>query len=173
MPLGIVNDEEWDQAIKPVAKAEIIDIKRGRDSNAVPQSLRKIISEESLEGTRAKKLSEVFDVSESSISAYKVGATSTSSYHNPSEELQSYNNSIKQHIAGEARRALSSSLKNITDDKLAVAKLRDIASVARDMSAVLKNIEPEITVNQQQNNMVFYTPRLKTEADFEEIILDD
>ena len=183
MPLGLVTDDEFDFVIdgsikpsQPVV-AEVIplhDKSRGIGNNAVPEPLKKIIAEEKVIGTPAKELSEVFGVSKSSISAYKVGSTSTASYHNPNPELVSHVKSVRGRIANKARRVLKQSLNSITEDKLNSLGPVNASVVARNMSAIVREMEPsDVSETNIQQNVIYYAPRLRSEDEFESIKLNE
>lgn len=183
---GIVSDEEFTKQIEKLnnnnenknsqSHALFQTIERGRGSSKeVPIELKKVIAEESINGTLASTLASAFSVSESSISAYKNDATSTSSYHQSNEELAKHNDAIRTSILEGARGKLLMALENITEEKLEGAKLRDTASVAKDMSAIIRNLEPS---NGNDNNglkqqFIFYAPKEKSEKDFQVIELRD
>jgi hypothetical protein len=61
-------------------------------------------------------------------------------------------------------------LHHITVDKLVDAKVRDLAGIARDMSAVIKSIEPEEKANPLGSNgptFIFYSPQFRKEEHFD------
>lgn len=148
---------------------KVVDIERGRGHvPAVPQGIRQLIAQEAIEGATAKELSEVFDVSPSSISAYKNSATSTATYHKPDPNLQRANARVIANITFKARGRMLAAIEQITDARLASAKLQTISSVARDMSSVIRNLEPT-TSSVQNNQILVYKPRLKEEEEFEVI----
>lgn len=156
------------------APTKVIDIKHGRGNiHAVPDSLRQIIAEEAINGTPAKDISESFGVSESSISAYKHGATSTSSYNEPNESLIKKNDAIREDISDKARARLMQALEEITPDKMSGAKLRDVASVAKDMSTIVKNMEPTGPLVQNNTQVVVYRPRARDEDEYETITVNE
>lgn len=163
MALGIVADADFE--------AQVIDLARkGRGSvKQVPTALRKLIAEESINGAPAKELSDVFGISPSSISAYKNGATSTASYNQPDTELSKHVNDVRSDIGDKARARLLSAIEAITPEKIEAAKLRDIASVAKDMSAVIKNMEPEGEERAKTNNFIFFSPNQKEETAYKVI----
>ncbi len=174
MPLGVLSDEQFESELNSHNKVSvtIIEQHKGRgNTNAVPESLRKVIAEEALNGTRADKLEEIFDVSPSSISAYKQGATSTSSYNQPDKELKNHTNNIKDIITGKARSKLLKALDSITDEKLQNAPLKVLSSVAKDMSGVVKDMEPDVIESKQDNgpSYVIYAPQFRDERSFEVI----
>lgn len=166
---------------KVIDKAElsdiikVVDINRGRPFGKleVPQSIREEIAKEAIVGTPVQEIVERFNTSPSSISAYKNGATSTASYNEASTELIQANNEVKETLTDSARSALRSALLQITPDKLSLAKVRDAAGIAKDMSAVMKNLEP--TNPQQQNNVqvVIYKPRTKDEDSYDVITVNE
>lgn len=175
---GIVDDSDFESQLESLKKdsrvepraAKIVDINRGRGNTPeVPSELRKIIGEESIQGTPAKELSKLFGVSESSISAYKNDATSTASYHESDVDLKTHNTAVRNDIIDKSRTKLLQALETITPEKLTDIKPRDAAGIAKDMSAIIKNMEPDHAdrggqVNQQ---FIFYAPRTKQESDFE------
>lgn len=195
MPIGIVSDDDFSAEIerlraprlptkeKPATdtkldeskekeqSAEIKTIERGRGTNdvEVPESLRSLIGITAIESGRAEALAlaREFGISPSSVSAYTNGATSTASYHSPDPPLKKKINNTKERLSKIARGKLALSLKHITEDKIAEAKLRDIASVAASMAAVVKQMEPESDKSVSQVNIVLYAPKIKSESAYE------
>jgi len=171
MPMGILSDEDFESELNVYTKPVIIDVTKGRGKvNEVPESLRKIIAEESINGTSAKELEKVFDVSPSSIAAYKNGATSTSTYNEPNSNLKNHTNTIKDIIQGKARAKLVKALDNITDEKLENSKISVLAVVARAMGGVIRDLEPEVKDNESNGpQYVIYAPQFRDERSFEVI----
>lgn len=178
MAMGIVSDKDFENALKDVTPspnngdsvAVIKDIERGRGSNPeVPESLRKIIGEESAIQGRASalELASNFDVSPSSVSAYANGSHSTASY-DIQPDLDNLN-SAKLRVAKKARNRLVMALNNLTQEKIASAKAKDIAGVAKDMSAVIRSMEPDTPkVNGNSGpTFIFYSPHLKKEEHYD------
>lgn len=160
--LGIVSDEYFEREIIN-CNVQIIDRTRGRGAvKEVPEIIREIIAEDAiLSDKTAKQISEEHGISKSSISAYKHGATSTTTYNEPNERLAEHNNVIRNNIISDARSRLVSALQHITPDKLSEAKLRDVASVAKDMSVIIRNMEPDVIKDPNKENnvaFVFYNP---------------
>jgi hypothetical protein len=190
MPMGIVTDKEFDleksKIVTPTPSTtreesnssvpitgEIMDVNRGRGKGSVevPNSLRNIIGEESaVNGRQAGiELAQQFGVSPSSVSAYDVGATSTSSYdRRPNQPVI---NQAKERIAKRARGKLMSALHHITKDKLESSNAKDLAGIAKDMSAVVRSMEPEKERTPSEGNngptFVFYAPQFRKEEHFE------
>lgn len=179
--MGIVSDSEFDKALKDVTPcpnngdgiAVIKDINKGRGTGntEVPDGLRKIIGEESAINGRASalELANKFGISPSSVSAYSHGANSTSTIdEQPNRE---FINNAKLHVAKKARNRLVLALNSITKEKIESAKVKDIAGVAKDMSAIVKNMEPESPRNGNGGNsgptFVFYSPQFRREEVFE------
>lgn len=177
MPIGIVSDNDFDLELnRSKITAEVKQkptLGRGINHVEVPESLRKIIGETSEINGRedALALANQFGISSSSVSAYANGATSTKSYHEPNKELKSHINSAKERISKKAQNRLINALNEITPEKLAEAKLRDISSVARDMAAIVKDMEVEEVKDTNQNGptFVFYAPQIKSESAFDVI----
>lgn len=169
--MGIVSDSDLGLELEALSRPVVIntEIKRGRNGNATPDSLKKIIAEEALNGTPAKDLQEAFNISQSSISAYKVGATSTASYNNPDQELKKHKDIIRDHIVFKARHKLVQAIEKISDEKLENAKLRDLASVASAMATVSEKIENKESGEIKIDKLMIYAPRMRDEQSYEVI----
>lgn len=194
MPMGIVSDKEFDSelsnssarregsnsssvTISPsptlnngVINGVVEEISRGRVGPAIPDSLRKLIGSEAIEGGRqsALELASNFDISPSSVSAYGVGAKSTTTYD--TRPNLNHINEVKEKISKVARNKLRLALHNITVEKLSAAGVRDLAGVAKDMSAIVRNMEPETPNGESKNNgptFIFYSPQFRKEEHFE------
>lgn len=177
MPMGIVSDKEFESALKdstplpeslPVA---IVDMEKGRGKGnvEVPDGLRKIIGEESaIQGRQsALEIANNFGISPSSVSAYANGSTSTASYDN--QPGLAALNDAKLRVAKKARNRLVMALNSLTKEKIESAKAKDIAGVAKDMSVVIKSMEPE---GPKQNGnggptFIFYSPQFRKEEHFD------
>jgi len=192
MSMGLVNDEDfecelnkgsqsnsnWNRAIAEIRESPT----KGRAPGdvEVPESLRKIIGETSeLDGRKeAVALAKMFDISESSVSAYAHGSTSTASYNKPDigiDSIQSHINKSKERISNKARSRLFQSLKHITDEKLKEASVRDVSQVARHMSAIIKEQEPSVNTSNENNGIqfIFYSPHIKNEDVFDTITVPE
>src|SRR5262245_22141009 len=183
-PMGILNDVEFEKEMGITIKREspeeavVEDIKLGRPpaSKNVPPEIREIVARSALneEGT-GKQIADSFGVSESSVSAYKVGAHSTTTYHQPDERLRSAVIDHKVRISTKARNRLISALNEITPDRLSGVKPRDLASIAKDMSSIVKDMEPAASSSSGQTNIqfTFMAPRVKDINEFNIIDVKD
>jgi len=149
---------------------------RNEHDKNVPNSLRSVIAETAISnGSRsANELARAFDISSSSVSAYKNGATSTASYDEPQPELSKRVKAARFNIANRAQDTLLEALNHLTNEKLENAKARDIASIAKDMSAVVKNMttsddDDDDGKKGPQVNITFFAPVMRKESDFEVI----
>lgn len=173
MALGIVSEDDFDKEVEkllPLNTPVVKDIEKGRGNVLEkPDSLRTIVGEEAINGTPAKELARAFNISESSVSAYKNGSTSTSSYNEPNRQLKKHIDIFRDRITRKASRKLVSALDAMDD--LSEVKPRDAAGIAKDLSVVIKNMQPEVVQNAQQNNIQFviHAPKLKNEDDFDVI----
>lgn len=176
--MGLVDDDlfesELNNSNNEIPSAQIKNINHGRKSgdNNVPESLRKLIGEEALV-SGSKELARQFNVSDSSISAYKNGATSTASYNTPDESLAEHIDDVKDKIEDIARNKLLSALDQITEDKLKGTKARDLAGIAKDMSAVVKNLEVDKESGVKGPTFVIFAPSRKQEEFYETINLNE
>lgn len=176
MPLGIVSDTDFDKEIErhesfPIPT--IIEIEKGRGHNVeTPEAIRAIIGETSITDGRQEALAiaKQWGISTSSVSAYANGATSTATYNKPNGELKNHINRTKERITSKARKNLFAALSHITTDKLAEGSLREVSGVARDMSSIIKDFEPDSNRNSNISaQFIFYTPKMRSEDSFDVI----
>ena len=184
MPIGIVTDNDFDLELNNV-KTEVITgevvVKErpGRKEGDVnvPESLRKIIGETgAVDGRQeALALAQMFGISNSSASAYANGATSTDSYNTPNRSLIKHIRARKDRASEKAHKTLDAALDNITEDKLRDIKARDLAGIAKDMSAVIRNLEPEVKEDdgEQKPQFVVFAPTFIKEEHFETMIVNE
>ncbi len=175
MPMGIVSDKDFEKEVKDsqVITPQVLPmIKPGRNEgdNNVPDGLRKIIGETSeIEGRQeALSLARQFGISDSSVSAYSNGSTSTSSMDK--QPNLNHINEAKARISKKAQVRLIRALNHITEDKLERADVGEIASVARAMSGIVKEMEPETPKEDNSKTgptFIFYSPQVKTEQHYD------
>jgi hypothetical protein len=185
MPMGLVTDQDWESELEEDStnevndRSELAEIKniptlgRGTGNPNVPDVLRKVIgsaaSEERQVGLR---VAEMFGISDSSVNAYSVGATSCSTYNKPQESLGKFIRDRKVVITKRASNKLLKALNAITDESLQECKPTELAMVAKSMSSVVRDMEPNATQlvsDKGGPTFVFYTPKLVTEEHFETI----
>ena len=192
MAMGIVSDKDFDSESERLKssltrreesksipslsnnnKAVIVDVHKGRGNGnvEVPDSLRNVIGQTSVDYGRqeALELASGFGISPSSVSAYANGANSTASYDD--RPNASVIQSAKDRISKKARAKLLLALNALTPDKVRSAKARDLAGIAKDMSAVVRSMEEDVTKNPLGVNtgptFVFYSPTFRKEEVFE------
>lgn len=190
MPIGIASDEEFElelqrltgKRVSSTPQVEIVEKpSRGRDEGDVnvPDSLRKIIGETSvIEGRQAAiQLATQFGVSKSSVSAYAKGATSTTSYNQPKQGILEHINKSRHRATKRAARTLNAALGSITQEKLDYTDAKDLAVIARNMSAIIKDLEPSQQVASIEANggpqFVIYAPQFKSEQSFDVITVNE
>jgi predicted transcriptional regulator len=187
MAIGIVEDSDFNKELekinKPIAPTgQVVDKgapgRKDGDVN-VPDSLRKIIGETAVIDGRqeALALADMFGVSDSSVSAYSKGATSTASYNSPAKAILSHINKARQRSVKKASKVLSTALDSITPDKLNDLSARNLAGIAKDMSAVIKNLEPPDNGNDtpgaERPQFVIFAPQFRDERNFETIVVNE
>lgn len=177
MPLGVVDEKEFNSELEKLTdirsdeRSKVVDIERGRTigKKEIPEEKRKEIATEAIEGNLTGiEIAQKHDVSTASVAAYKNGATSSASYNTPDESLKKHTDEVRTTITESARSKLMIALEQITSDKVAGAKIRDIAGIAKDMSAVMRNVEPQMGIT-NNNQVVVYRPRMRDEDEFEVI----
>lgn len=173
MPMLIVDDESFELEVNKLngaGKAQVIKtIPRGRkaDEKNVPSVLREVIAEEAINGASNGELAKAFGVSESSVSAYKNGATSTKSYNNGDEKLKTVVERTRERIHSRASNKLLKALTEITDEKLKDARATDLSTIAANMSRVIEKTSPKEDIGKIQNNIIFVSPTQISENNYE------
>jgi hypothetical protein len=182
MGMGIVSDAEFDlernrvtpkreESNSPSATINPMPTPgRNQGDINVPESLRKVIGETAITDgpAQARAMASAFGISESSASAYGVGATSTATYHD--RPSLPHLNKARLRIQGKASKKLREALDELTPQKLSEAKAGEIASVARAMAAIVKDMEPEVSSDNKDGvksgpTFVFMAPpRLKEDV---------
>jgi len=194
MPIGIVSDDDLALELERLNKGkkksepivqtpEIVDIPtKGRNEGDVnvPESLRKIIGETALLDGRqsALQLAEQFGLSKSSVSAYTKGATSTTTYNEPNKEIISHINKARQRAIKKASRTLNGALEAISQDKLDQTDAKDLSVIAKNMSGIIKDLEPPQTSDSDPSSsntpqFVIFAPQFRDERSFESIVVNE
>lgn len=193
MAIGIVSDTEFQEELNkiggvlpPKKKEQVIEgeiIEKeipGRKENDVnvPNSLRSLLGITALEEGResALELAESFDISPSSVSAYSHGNTSTKSYDNPEQGIKKAINKARERAINKAHSTLDKTLDELgREDKLKDVKARELAGIAKDMSAIIKNLEPEKENESEANapRFVVFAPSFIKEEKFETIVVNE
>lgn len=161
-----------------VVTGEVLRIERGRgeNNNEVPESLRAVIGETViLEGRQAGlELAKSFGVSDSSVSAYTSGKTSTSSPV-PEKKLKNHLELIRKNATKRAGRKLLAALDHITDEKMAEAPAGVLAGMAKCLSGVIRDMEPEVIQNNNESGVKFvvFAPQLVQENKFEVVTVQE
>jgi len=140
--------------------------------------LRQIIGEDAVINGRqsALGLARDFGISASSVSAYAKGATSTTTYDKPKESIISHINKSKQRAIGRASKTMNSALSSITQEKLDYTDAKDLSSIAKDMSVIIRNLEPQPEVVRAESSgpqFVIFAPTFRREDSFEVINVNE
>jgi len=146
----------------------------------VPDSLRQIIGEEAVINGRqsALQIAGQFGISPSSASAYARGATSTTSYNSPSKSIISHINKSRARAIGKAQKTMNGALSAITQEKLDYTDAKDLSAIAKDMSVIIKNLEPDrdVVPSDNQNKgpqFVIFAPQFRREESFDVITVNE
>jgi len=188
MPIGLVSDDDLQKEIeslngtpKTVVKGQVSKLHpQGRkegDMN-VPDPLRQIIGETAvIDGRQAAlSLASEFGVSASSVSAYAKGATSTASYDTPTKSIIGHINKSRARATKKASKVLNAALEAISQDKLDYADATDLSGIAKDMSVIIKNLEPTAEVAATEGSkpqFVIFAPTFKDERSYDTITVQE
>ena len=188
MAIGIVTDDDLQSeldrlnGVRKTPEVEIVDKpSKGRDEGDVnvPDSLRQIIGETAVVDGRqsALALANMFGISDSSVSAYAKGATSTASYDNPTKSIIGHINKSRQRAIKKAGKALTEAIDKIDENKLNDMSAKELAGIAKDMSVVIKNLEPEKSSGEGEDKntpqFVIFAPQFRDERSFPSITVQE
>lgn len=172
MPLGIVSDEDFVAELnKEPVKAPEFKQKGRNGAPQVPDVLRNVIAEEGIKGTNNEELAKLFGISQSSASAYKHGATSTTTYHQPNESLEKHTKSIKDVLRKKAGKKAALAISAITEEEIEAATVVEKAMVAQKMSTIFKDMSTDSQSNSNQApvQVAIFVPAMKQESDYDVI----
>ena len=175
MSLGLVTKDKLDNELSelsiPTKRAPAViekEIVRGRgDKKEHSETLRKLVAQEAILGTPHKVIREEFGVSQSSISAYLKGATSTATIDKPDAKLLENNNATRELVTGRAFDKLVKAIESIDEYKLSELSPVKAAQVAGQMSSIIKNVAPTNEEQVQIGQVIIYKPRMKQEDEYE------
>ncbi len=169
MSMGLVSNDEFEAEIANTVEYKSTNNKgRGVGTKNVPMAIRKIASETALIEGRTAAIAEELGISKASVDAYAHGATSCATYNEPHPELNAHLDKVRDETTSTARQKLKLALEQITADKLEKAKLKDASSIARDMSTIIKNLEPPVKpIDETGTKFVFLVPPMKKIEQFE------
>ena len=174
----VKTPSEPDNSGEPVESVVSIEadstIGRGKGNTGVPQSIRKIIGESAIEegAGAAAAIGKFLGLSQSSVSAYARGATSTATYNQPNVDLLDHLDKTRKRISKKAAGKLFKALNVIDEDKLDELDALQASTVAKNMSAIIKHMEPEDKTRGNTFNgpvITFYAPHIVTEDKFDVI----
>lgn len=180
--LGILNDDEFNKELGKSSETELVnnevvaqikdrELGKGADNNDVPNSLRRVIGEEyAVNGRKAAlELAEQFGVKKDSVSAYGNGSTSCATYNK--QPNLAFLNSARLKVSRKATEVLGRALEEITDEnRLSACSAVELASVAKSMSGIVKDMEPELPKSNEGGSgptYVFYAPTIKSENHYD------
>lgn len=175
MPLGIVSVEDWDKEINhnpskdnESSRPLIRDTNLGRGSKQeTPEVIRNIVGEEKVRGEVGKELAKLFGLSDASVSAYGQGMTSSNG--TTSEELANHIGKVRLKVKSQAAAKLSLALDSINEDKLSKARVGELSAVARNMAAIVKDMDVDDRENKPQTQIIFVAPHMRKEEQYEVI----
>lgn len=201
MPIGIVSDEDFQKEINsysrttpggrvitPASKPDTVlegvilekeSPGRKKGDKNVPDSLRQLIGEEHLLNGResAIQLAADFGISPSSVSAYANGATSTASYDSPKPSILNHINKARTRAMGRAAKTLNAALATISQEKLDYLDADKLSGVAKDMSVIIKNLEPkhasEGATDSKAPQFVIFAPQFRDERSYDSITVQE
>ncbi len=174
MPLGIVSDDIFDAELEKLS-GQIKEEKHGRNEGDVniPEPVRKIIGDTAITNGRkdALALAEFLDVSPSSVSAYSNGSRSTATYNKPGQ-LKDFIKEKKFKVVKRANKNLVRALDHMTEDKFQAASLTELASAAKAMGGIIKDMH-DVTegsdIKGPQVAFIIHTPPIAREDKFDVI----
>lgn len=160
MPIGIVNEDVFREEVRERTPL-------GRNGKKeVPHEIRALAASEAIAGGNKKEIAQELGISSQSINAYKNGATSLATYNKKDEKLQKANDEVKDKIRGVALNKMMDAMNAISKENLALSKPNVASAVARDMSTIVKNMDPREDGINVDKAVIIYKSPMKEEADY-------
>lgn len=180
MPMGIVSEADFNKEIKKIPSQEsplpisgqVREIEKGRTKGKenTPDIVREVVAELALEKTPAKVLAKEFNISQSSVSAYRVGAHSTATYEQPNPFLTKHIDEHRDKLIKKAKSKLDFALESITPTKLDETSAVGLSAIAKNMSAIVKDLEPQVPEENKNNiQFIFMAPKMRDENSYDVI----
>jgi hypothetical protein len=176
MPLGIISDEAFEKELENLSKRDVRDAEvkelptRGRKEEVpnIPKEIRKTIADCAVDGESRKVIAGAFGISEPTVTNIKNG------YGEVNQDVQDHVKTRREKITSRASSKLMTALRELTPAKIADASAREISGIAKDMSQVIRNLEPQEKGTSVAGNFVFFAPSgTKQIADYEVINAKD
>jgi len=175
MPLGIVSDEDFELEKNRYTKEKDTSLavtisNRGKRGNEVPQELREVAAEIALE-TNNDTAAKVFNLSPSSVAAYKAGAISTVDYSDKTKVT------ARKRIASNVQNKLMEALSELTQDKIKGSKAKDISGIVKDMAIVHEKLAGRVMSEEEKGPQVhvhLFAPAVKKleDSDIIDVIVE-
>lgn len=186
MAIGIVSESDFDKELErlrvPKKNGEELVLPgvviapkspgRGKETDNVPDSVRKFIAEEALMGTPKRNLIETFGVSNSSVNAYANGDTSTATYGQGNGSLKKHTDKVKERLRRKAEGKIAMALGHMTEDKFASAELPVLSRVAESMASVVERLSDKQENTGPAVQFVMYAPRIEKEEHYQVIDIE-
>lgn len=170
MPMMVCSEEDFSKEVEMLnVNYKTLEKGRTEGKKEVDPNIRKLIASEALVGVSVEEIRERYNISASSISAYKNGATSTASYHESNAELKSNNDMVKATMSERAEAVGLEAIGLLTVEKLDKAKARDLAGIAKDMSSIMSNMRENGNGSGPKVNITIMVPPVREEQDFKVI----
>lgn len=169
------SDERNRDIISEYIDYETRELRHGRSEGAIDigEERRKEIATLALtSGMSKEEVAKYTGSSVASVGAYKRGDNATyQEGHN--EGLKEHVESVKTQVVGAAQNKLMLAIEALTGEKIHGSKGRDIAGIAKDMSQIIRNMNPDSGNLISNSKVIIYQPRVKEEDDFDTITVSE
>jgi hypothetical protein len=141
----------------------------------IPDVVKKVIAEEFLNGASHKEITAAFNVSQPVTTASAKGLSNSSPGAEINPELKNHVVKIRNRIVRKASNKLTLALDQITQDKLNDLSPRDSSAIAKDMSQIIRNLEPEKEGGGKGNSaqFIYFAPQQKSLNDYDVVTVKD
>lgn len=174
MSLGIVNDDLFEAEINRLNNPSTTALVKGRApggrGDAIPDPVKKVIAECALLGDKQEDIAKVFGVTQESVNSYSQGFnTSSLEQRKANPSLVSHITEVREKITKKATNRLQLALNSITPDKVKDLSANKAGQLAKDMAAIVREMEPPMEGGNQNNGVqiIFQAPREKRLNEFE------
>ena len=177
MSIGLVDNSSFEAELERLLSSNghssspsvIVKTREGRGNN-IPDEIKKIAGEEFINGAPQAQVAEVLGITKTTVSHSAVGMNSTNhDVRQPKPEVLKHVNSVRDRITKRASRLAITALDSIDTDKVRELSPNKQAELAKTMTSIVKDMEPEYIDEKNKPNIqvVVYAPRERSLDEFE------
>ena len=173
MSLGLVDDIAFQEELARLSgakKPDIIVKEREVRGKEIPLEIKKLAAEDALNGGNQHEIAKSYGITQPTVSAAENGMNATNTdVRKPNVDLLPFINTVKTKIVKRASSKVLKALDAITEEKIEGLSANKAAQLARDCTAIMKDMSVQESNNNQDNRVqiVIHAPRERSIDEFE------